>query len=114
MPMPISIDLSQLDASELDELMAKAAERRALLEPAHAFQAPAEAEAIIDPAWYTGLIEPGTLFQVRHPGYGWLSFVIPPNERAQLLCAFLNQALFASQTSVAAAPAPVAGGSTVH
>jgi hypothetical protein len=94
--------------------MAKAAERRAMLEPVHPYQAPSEADAIIDPAWYTGLVEPGTLFQVRHPGYGWLSFVIPPNERAQLLCAFLNQALFTPQTNVANAPAPVAGGSTVH
>ncbi len=112
--MPSQIDVSQLTAAELDELMTKAAERRASLDPPHSYQAPVEADAIIDPAWYTGLIEPGTLFQVRHPGFGWLSFVIPPNERAQLLCAFLNQALFTPQSNVANAPAPVAGGSTVH
>jgi hypothetical protein len=68
--MSPGIDISQLEASELDELIAKAAARRATLEPAHSTEAPKQAEAIVNPQWFTCLVEPGTLFQVRHAGLG--------------------------------------------
>ena len=112
--MSAPIDLSQLSASDLDELIARAAVLRAGQTPPHSTEAPKQAEAILNPQWFTCLVEPGTLFQVRHPGLGWLSFVIPPNERAQLLGILLNQALF-KPIGPSTSPSPsVSGGSTFH
>jgi hypothetical protein len=108
------MDITALSATELDELIAKAAARRATLEPPHAPQAPKQAEAIVNPQWFTCLVDPGTLLQIRHPGLGWLAFVIPPNERAQLLGILLNQALYRPAGPTAAVPASVSGGSTFH
>ena len=112
--MSPQIDVSLLSASELDDLIAKAAARRASLHPPHETEAPRQAEAIVSPQWFTCLVEPGTLFQVRHPGLGWLSFVIFPNERAQLLGLLLNQALFKPPSPSSSPPASVSGGSMVH
>ena len=112
--MPPQIDVSQLFAAELDLLIAKAAVRRASLNPPHSNEVPKQAEAIVNPQWFTCLIEPGTLFQVRHPGLGWISFVIPPNERAQLLGLLLNQALFNPISPSSSPPASASGGSMVH
>ncbi len=112
--MPAPIDVSQFSASELDNLIGKAATRRAILEPTHPIQPPKQAEAILNPQWFTCYVELGTRFQIRHPGFGWLSFVIFPNERAQLLGLLLNQALFKLQGTTSDAPPSVTGGSTVH
>ena len=112
--MPTQIDVSLLSASELDDLIAKAALRRTTLHPLPAMEAPKQAEAIVNPQWFTCLVEPGTLFQIRHPGFGWLSFVIFPNERAQLLGLLLNQALFKLPTPSSTPPPSVSGGSMVH
>lgn len=109
------IDVTQLSASELDELIAEAAARRATLQPPPPMQAPKQAEAIVNPHWFTCLVEPGTLLQLRHPGLGWLSFVIGPNERAHLLGILLNQALFRPAADTSAKPPPsLSGGTTVH
>jgi hypothetical protein len=108
------MDISLLSATELDQLIAKAALRRAALEPAHSIAAPKQAEAIVNPQWFTCLVDPGTLLQIRHPGLGWLSFVIPPNERAQLLGILLNQALYRPTGPTANLPPSVSGGSTFH
>jgi len=62
------IDISQLSAAEMDELLAKLAARRASVEPAHPVEAPKQAEAIVNPQWFTCLVDPGSLFQIRHPG----------------------------------------------
>ena len=88
--------------------------RRASLSPPHSTDAPKKAEAIVNPQWFTCLVDPGTLLQIRHPGMGWLSFVIPANERAQLLGILLNQALFRPTGPAASPPPSVSGGSTVH
>jgi len=112
--MPLEIDISQLSASELDELLAKAAARRAIVEPAHPTEVPKPDKAIVNRQWFTCLVEPGSLFQIRHPGYGWLAFVIPPNERAQLLSLLLNQALLTPQSQSSATAPSVSGGTTVH
>jgi hypothetical protein len=112
--MPPQLEISELSAPELDELIVKAAARRVSLNPPHSTDAPKQAEAIVNPQWFTCLVEPGTLLQIRHPGLGWLSFVIPPNERAQLLGILLNQALFKPTGPSAVPPQSVSGGSTVH
>jgi hypothetical protein len=108
------MDITALSATELDELIAKAAVRRASLNPAHDNAPPKQAEAIVNPQWFTCLVEPGTLLQIRHPGLGWLSFVIPSNERAQLLGIMLNQALYKPTSPTANLPPSVSGGSTFH
>ena len=108
------MDITALSATELDELISMAAARRATLEPAHATAPPKQAEAIVNPQWFTCLVDPGTLLQIRHPGLGWLSFVIPPNERAQLLGILLNQALYRPAGPTANLPPSVSGGSTFH
>ena len=51
--MSSPIDLTKLTAHELDALIIDAAARRAALEPAHPNEAPKEAQAIVNPAWYT-------------------------------------------------------------
>jgi len=112
--MSLPIEISELSTAELDELIAKAALRRATLSPPHSTDVPKQAEVIVDPQWFTCLVDPGTLLQIRHPGLGWLSFVIPPNERAQLLGLLLNQALLKPTAASAGPPPSVSGGSTVH
>jgi len=112
--MSHAIDVTQLSASELDDLIAKAAARRATLQPAHPPEAPKQAEAIVNPHWFTCLVEPGTLLQLRHPGVGWVSFVLGPNERAHLLGILLNQALFKAVDTSAKPPPSLSGGTTVH
>ena len=112
--MSHSVDLTPFSASELDELIAKAAARRATLQPPPPLEAPKQAEAIVNPHWFTCLVEPGTLLQLRHPGLGWLSFVIGPNERAHLLGILLNQALVRPADKSAKPPPSLSGGTTVH
>lgn len=111
------VDLTKLTVPELDALIAEAGARRASLEPAHPNEAPKAVQATVNPAWFTALIELGTLLQIRHPGFGWLSFVIPANERAHLLSLLLNQALFAPLPGSAKIEPPLSasgGSSTIH
>ena len=114
----MKIDISKLSVTELDELISKAAKLRSELKPEHSAKAPQEVEAIGNPAWYTALTDVGSLFQIRHPGFGWLSFIIPPIERAQLLTFLLQQALLANNNSNNGAPAlpatPATSGGTLH
>lgn len=41
-------------------------------------------EAIGDPAWRTEMSEYGPMLALRHPGLGWLGFVIPGHEAQKL------------------------------
>jgi hypothetical protein len=110
--MAQEIDLSSFSADELDILITQAAAQRATLEPAHPAQAPEQVEAVVNPAWFTFSIEHGSVMRFRHPGLGWVSFLLPPPERAQLLCLLLNQALVG--ISNAGATASASGGGSVH
>ena len=88
-----NIDLSQMSAEELDKLILDAARKRADMEPAVQNEHPESAEAIVNPSWYTEAVDIGALFQLRHPGLGWLTFVLPHAERAHLLSVWLHQSL---------------------
>jgi len=119
----MSIDISQLSAAELDELIAQAAARRATLEPAQSAQPPEKAEAIVHPAWHTSPLPNGVLFMLRHPGLGWLGFVLPHEHRVHLLSLWLHQSLLFKPADAAvalAAPAAITpnfgtgGSGTVH
>ena len=109
-------DLSEMSAAELDALIAEASKRRAALEPRVAGQPPDALDASMNPAWSISLVEQGSMFRVRHPGLGWMAFLIPATERAILLSALLQQALIARpeiKVSIKPGPgaAPGAGGS---
>jgi hypothetical protein len=111
--VPQEIDLTKLSTEELDDLLVRAAKHRASLQPAPPTEHPKPTDVVVNPGWYTALIDSGTLLQVRHPGFGWLSFLIPANERAHLLSLFLRQALFVPEKGAANAPPGSAGGA-VH
>ena len=112
--MPRDIDVTKLTADELDELLIRAAKHRASLQPGPPPHHPKPTDVVVNPGWYAGLVDSRTLLQLRHPGFGWLSFLIPSNERAHLLSLFLRHALFVPEEGVANAPLPGSGGSTVH
>jgi hypothetical protein len=119
----MSIDISQLSAAELDELVVRAAARRATLEPAQPAQPPEKAEAIVNPAWHTSPLPNGVLFMLRHPGLGWLPFILPHEHRVHLTTLWLHQSLLFKPVEMAAEPAAPAaitpnfgtgGSGTVH
>ena len=117
----MSIDISQLSAVELDELIARAAVQRASLEPAQAAQPPEKAEAIVHPAWHTAPLPNGVLLILRHPGLGWLAFVLPHEHRVHLTSLWLHQSLLFKpvEAEIAPALAPASsfgsgGSGTVH
>lgn len=81
-------DISNMTATELDDLISDALKQRAKIQPGHPMHPPQSTNAIADPAWFTSLIqEHRQLFNlsIRHPGAGWLSFAIPLREVANLM-----------------------------
>lgn len=112
--MPRAIDLTKLTTEQLDDLLARAAKHRASLLPAPSTEHPKPIDVVVNPEWYTGLVDSGTLLQIRHPGFGWMSFLIPSNERAHLLSLFLRQALFVPEQGTVSAPPPGSGGGAVQ
>jgi hypothetical protein len=119
----VSIDISRLSAAELDDLIARAVARRTTLEPALPAQPPEKIEGVVNPAWHTSALPTGVLLMLRHPGAGWLAFVMPHEHRVHLTSLWLHQSLLFKPTEPAAAPAaPVAvtpnvrsgGSGTVH
>ncbi|HEX7915037.1 hypothetical protein [Rudaea sp.] len=105
----MNIDISNLSAAELDELITRAAARRATLEPAQSLQPPQQTEAIVNPSWHTSPLPNGVLFMLRHPGLGWLGFALPHEHRVHLTSLWLHQSLlFRSAEATAEPAAPVA------
>ena len=113
----MSIDVSTLSVSELDSLIERATLRRAQLQPEVSQDWPkGELQAIFDPRWAATNVDTGTLLQIRHPGHGWLNFVIAAQTRALLIGALMQHALLPQVVAGAPAPPPTpsVGGSTVH
>jgi hypothetical protein len=113
------LDISQLTAPQLDELIANAAKLRQAMQPPVSLEPPQTSEATIDPAWRSLVHGANTILQLRHLGLGWVTVILPPHERANLLSVFLRQALSMALAPAAAphpAPSPEAssGGNTVH
>jgi hypothetical protein len=110
------VDISKLSATELDELIARAAERRASLGQQPTERPVGQIQVIVNPGWYTEQNEGGSLFQIFHPSFGWLNFVLPPAERNRLLGFLLMQALTPPVSvgkvnpTVVTPAAPAAGG----
>ena len=101
----MDIDLTSLNAEQLDALIAAAAKRRAELAPAYAVTPPAQCEAIVNPAWHTAPMPSGVLFMLRHPGFGWLGFALPHEHRVHLSTLWLHLSLLHPSTALASAPA---------
>lgn len=90
----MNFEIDDLTVDELDQLIEKAGTRRASLMPAHPMTPPeGRTTAYADPRWVIKAEGTNTLLWVRHPGFGWLPFVIPPHERANMLTTLLHQAL---------------------
>ena len=111
----MSIDIKALATAELDELLEAIALERAKREPAVTMEQPQKMEAALDPKWYLSTSGMNTFLQLRHPGYGWVGYVIPPASRAALATVMLQQALTPPAVpGVAQTSTPIAGGGTVH
>lgn len=77
-----------LSTTQIDVLLTKLAVARAGMPPAVPAAPPARMlRSIQDPAW---LVKPhpetrGGVLDVRHPGYGWLSFLLPATAASGLI-----------------------------
>jgi len=111
MAMP---DVKDLSTAELDALLQAIALERAKREPPVTLDQPLTMEAALDPKWYVSLSAEKTFLQLRHPGFGWVGYVLPPASRAALVSFMLQHALLPPSKPDAPMPAPSSGGGTVH
>ena len=85
-----------MDANQAGQLINALALMRSNMLPEHAFDyAPQQRTiALPDPRWYTevSFLPEGSLIHIRHPGFGWLSFLLPPNEAAKFASLLQAQA----------------------
>jgi hypothetical protein len=113
----MAIDISKLSVEELDDLIASAAAKRMQLKPDVSDEWPkGQVEAILDPKWAVTANPSGTFLQIRHPGHGWLNFVIAPATRALLVGFLMQHCLLPAANNDGSTPAraPSVGGSTLH
>ena len=107
-------DVKQMSTAELEALLNAIAIERTKREPQVAMEQPKTMEAALDPRWYLSLAESNTILQLRHPGYGWVGYVIPPASRALLVSFLLQHALTPAPKPDAPPPVASMGGGTVH
>jgi hypothetical protein len=96
-PSATSVDFAAMDAVEIDALIARAARSRAQIEPKIPLQHPDHAREVFKPAWWTCLNGENTILQIRHPGMGWITNVLCPHDRAQLLGYLQKQSEIAAE-----------------
>ena len=107
-------DVKQLSTEDLDALRDAIALERIKRKPEIPMEQPQTMEAAVDPRWYITLGEAGTFLQLRHPGYGWVGYLIPPQSRAHLVSFLLQHALMPPPKADTAPPVVLTGGGTVH
>jgi hypothetical protein len=115
-------DVKALSTPELDELLKQVALERVKRQPEVSMDQPQTMEAALDPRWFLSLADANTVLQLRHPGYGWVGYVLPPASRASLAAFLLQHSLLqpnkpeaAKPDAVPPAPPVVAGGGgTIH
>ena len=107
-------DVKALSTADLDAMLLAVTLERAKREPQVPMEQPQTMEAAVDPRWYLSMADSNTILQLRHPGHGWVGFVIPAVSRAQLLSSLLQQALLPPPKSDAPAPVVAVGGGTIH
>lgn len=91
MTKPRKININTLSAQELDELILRAAKRRAELAILIPTEVPKVEWHVVDPNYFTYPTTDGCMLQLRHPGYGWVAYMLPHKERATLLQYLINQ-----------------------
>jgi hypothetical protein len=107
-------ELKTLSAAELDALMLAISLERVKREPPVAMDQPATIEAALDPKWFVSMAGANTIMQLRHPGYGWVGYLIPPTSRATLAAVLLQHALLPPGKPDAPPPVAITGGGTLH
>ncbi len=107
-------DLKSLTTEELDALRDALAAERIRRQPEIPMDQPVTLEAVLDPKWYITAADAGTYLQLRHPGYGWVGYLIPPASRAQLASYLLQHALLPATKVESPPPPATSGGGTVH
>jgi hypothetical protein len=113
--VPMSLpDVKAMSTADLDLLLEAITIERAKREPAVSMEQPPKSEAAVDPRWHLFMVDANTILQLRHPGHGWVSFLIPPASRAQLLSFLLQQALMPPPKADTPVPVVSTGGGTVH
>jgi hypothetical protein len=107
-------DVKSLSTEELDALLDAVSLERAKREPPVTMEQPKTMEAAFDPKWYVSLSGPNTFLQMRHPGYGWVGYLLAPASRAALASFLLQHALLPPPKPDAPPPLVSTGGGTVH
>jgi hypothetical protein len=107
-------DVKNLSTEDLDALLEAVSLERAKREPAVTMEQPRTMEAAMDPKWYVSLSGANTFLQLRHPGYGWVGYVIAPASRAALASFLLQHALLPAPKTDTPPPVVSGGGGTVH
>jgi hypothetical protein len=110
----MTLDPKTLTTAQLDELLQSISLERAKREPMVTMDQPQKMEAAVDPKWYLSMSGGNSFLQLRHPGYGWVGYILPVASRAALATALLQQALLPPPVPNAAPAVPIAGGGTVH
>lgn len=78
------MNLATLSTEQLEQLILQAGIERLKRTPEFPLEAPKQVQAFPDPAWLiTGHLQ-GAALNIRHPGYGWLAFMIPPHEAIKM------------------------------
>jgi hypothetical protein len=108
--------VKSLSTADLDALLLAISLERVKREPPVSMDQPPTIEAALDPKWFVSATGPNTVMQLRHPGYGWVGYMIPPASRATLVAVLLQHALQPPTKPDAPPPPPVVmtGGGTVH
>lgn len=76
-----------LSAAETDALIRELGQNRAqLVQPVASNPDEATVEPVIDPAWETPEVryQEGRMLSIRDPGLGWLSYIFPDQEAADV------------------------------
>jgi hypothetical protein len=107
-------DVKSMSTADLDALLLAISLERAKREPAVTMEQPQTMEAALDPKWFLSLNGENAFLQIRHPGFGWIGYVIPPASRAALASFLLHQSLMPAPRPDAPPPIASTGGGTVH
>ena len=98
------IDISGLDATELEALIMRAAQRRSQLAPAVPKELPMYTCGIGDPLWFISIQDGQVRLHLRDPGTGWTTALLPLSEALNM-----GKVLIKSAEEIATPP-PISDG----
>lgn len=75
-----------VEASDLSKIIAALSEIRMQMteEVTPVLDPVARLDMVVDPAWRAELKPEGTALALRHPGLGWIGFLLPPESASEL------------------------------